>query len=201
MTAKASRGLERRSVRRSSQQRKPSNTLINRYGTKSESTFNVMERASKPSSTKLATADLPAGAKQTKAPTVGKIRRADVTRPPASSSVKKISANTTQSGAADVAGIAIISKHEQAMKRYTENTRTGVPPSHKHAPPSSEYYSKKKVKPDWRTSTRSPSTVSNKISLLNEPEGFKGSFTSAPEAGKEKAEPFHSTQSFKQLTR
>ena len=60
-----------------------------------------------------------------------------------------------------MAGIALLDKHEQAMKRY-----------------EAQYEAKKnasyKPKAEWNRSTRSPSQhVSPYVSLLNEPEGYQ----------------------------
>lgn len=61
-----------------------------------------------------------------------------------------------------MAGIALLNKHEQAMKRY------------QGAGKNSDYYSKKKMKPDWNAQTRSPSTDFQPRSLLNEHDsGYK----------------------------
>lgn len=96
-----------------------------------------------------------------------------------------------------IAGIALLNKHEEAMKRYQNKVNT------------SDYFAKNKIKPEWnKTTGRSPSTGSPYVSLLSETDGYQliqlkqTSFASSiPDTLKEIPEPFNATQSFKELSK
>ena len=65
-----------------------------------------------------------------------------------------------------IAGIALLNKHEEAMKRY------GGQANNQPRANNSEYYSSKS-KPEWNRSLRSPSSGSPYVSLISEPEGYQ----------------------------
>ena len=79
-----------------------------------------------------------------------------------------------------MAGIALLNKHEQAMKRYAEEGAKGGQ-QQQAAPSTSEDYLKRgkqsdMLKPDWNRSTRSPAAAAGAnpyVSLLNESEGYQ----------------------------
>ena len=61
-----------------------------------------------------------------------------------------------------LAGIALLNKHEQAMRRY------------EHKANSSDYFAKKGLKPEWKRVTRSPSTGERPyVSLIAEPGDYQ----------------------------
>ena len=95
-----------------------------------------------------------------------------------------------------LAGIALLSKHEQAMKRYEGATNKVASANDS----SADYYAKKK--PTWNGSTNSPTAgrTSPYVSLLGEPDGYQliqlkqTSFASnTPDTLKEVPEPFHAS--------
>ena len=62
-----------------------------------------------------------------------------------------------------MAGIALLNKHDEAMKRYQGGKIT-----------QSDYYAKNNIKPQWNKATiRSPSAGNPYVPLLSEPDGYQ----------------------------
>ena len=120
-----------------------------------------------------------------------KVKTKDLYRPNAYSAKNTKSATLLLNKDVDreeqIAGIALLKKHEQALNRY-ENAHVGgnagVTAGIKTHPTnettSSDYYAKQAaLKPDWNTNTQTrpkqsaTSKVSPYMSLLNEPEGYQ----------------------------